>query len=380
MGRVRRRAKAGGAGETSKQTKPEDKTPASLKPELKIAKKSPSRNSPKSKASKSSLKPGKPNTEDRKEQNSKTNKDRKEKNPSGARDQKDQDSNEKLGGMIFMCNRNTKSDCYRYMVMGFPEGKRDIVMNIKPDMKLFLYDFDSKLLYGVYKATSAGGMKLEPSAFNGSYPAQVRFKVHLDCQPLPEDVFKNAIRENVDSKRNFFKTELTNQHVRKLIQLFRSATPAATAIPAHPLPGLVPQVPMMPAVYVHTDREVAPTGVPRDPLSLSEKEYRMYGLKPRAPASVAPATVAPALDPRYGSREYPYGTGLAPMRSAYDLPRSYTRPVGADVEYRVATDEAGRYHSAHAASDYQLQRRRGDPGALPVSARYSFAGPASSYR
>lgn len=76
-------------------------------------------------------------------------------------------------GMIFMCTSQTKKDCYRYKLLGLPAGKKELVEKIYKGMRLFLFDLDLRLLYGIYKAAAPGGTNIEPKAFKSAFPSQV---------------------------------------------------------------------------------------------------------------------------------------------------------------------------------------------------------------
>ncbi|RLM58776.1 hypothetical protein C2845_PM18G08690 [Panicum miliaceum] len=111
-------------------------------------------------------------------------------------------------GFIFMCSGATKSDCYRHRVLGLPRGRLEAVSRIQHGAALFLYDFDTKHLYGPYHADSDGGVDLVPGAFRGRFPAQVKFMIDGDFMPVPESSLRSAIKENYFKGK--FSPELTS--------------------------------------------------------------------------------------------------------------------------------------------------------------------------
>ncbi|KAI3794623.1 hypothetical protein L1987_37256 [Smallanthus sonchifolius] len=127
-------------------------------------------------------------------------------------------------GAIFMSNSNTKEECLDRKLFGLPSGMSDFVLQVKKGMTLFLFEFERRLLYGVFRATSDGEINIEPKAFRSSgkhFPAQIRFTTIWDCSPLAEHEFRDVIRDNYHSKKKFH-FGLNEKQVNKLMKLFRS--------------------------------------------------------------------------------------------------------------------------------------------------------------
>ncbi|XP_071690008.1 uncharacterized protein [Rutidosis leptorrhynchoides] len=208
---------------------------------------------------------------------------------------------EELSGFIFMCSGKTKPECYVNRVFGLPARRKNVVEKIKPGTKLFLFDTDVKLLYGVYEAASNGGMNLQPAAFGGRYPAQVAFKIYKDCLPLPITTFRTAIKDNFQGAK--FTPELNVYQVRDLLLLFSPIFAPSSAL-LHP-PIATPSGPTEPHILHPT-------------LAAEPRPWA----RPSAPNAVTGLQVRPIASERHlnpsltrHNRYQPYRVGLLPNHS-----------------------------------------------------------------
>ncbi|XP_026412729.1 uncharacterized protein LOC113308475 [Papaver somniferum] len=186
-------------------------------------------------------------------------------------EERDHYNDEHEPGFIFLCNAKTKPEIFKYSVFGLPLGKIYVVENINPGAMLFLFDVNLKLLYGVYKATSRGERDLEPAAFGGRFPAQVRFNIFRECLPLPESVFKHAIKENYHGGTKF-QQKLSNCQAKKLFALFHPiGCPTVSVLGAPPRQS--------PPIEVYQNRQPSRLPPPNDPYA-SPAFHRGHGTPP----------------------------------------------------------------------------------------------------
>lgn len=125
-------------------------------------------------------------------------------------------------GAIFMSNSETKRECFKRGLFGLPSSDIQFVEQIKTGMILFLFEYEKRQLHGVFKASCDGAINIVPNAFakvGKQFPAQVKFDAIWLCKPLPEKLFRDAIRENYFTS-NKFNFGLSENQVHELLYLF----------------------------------------------------------------------------------------------------------------------------------------------------------------
>jgi len=77
-------------------------------------------------------------------------------------------------GFFFVCSNSTQEECFERMLFGSTLEYEERVLKIRKGDVGFLYNLDTEVLYGIFEAISDGDLDIEPRAWRGSFPAQVR--------------------------------------------------------------------------------------------------------------------------------------------------------------------------------------------------------------
>ncbi|XP_073025931.1 DCD domain-containing protein NRP-B-like [Primulina eburnea] len=132
--------------------------------------------------------------------------------------------NETIGGYIFVCNNDTMAENLKRQLFGLPPRYRDSVRAITPGLPLFLYNYSTHQLHGIFEAATFGGSNIDPTAWEDKknpgesrFPAQVRVITRKICEPLEEDSFR-PILHHYDGPK--FRLELTVPEALSLLDIF----------------------------------------------------------------------------------------------------------------------------------------------------------------
>ncbi|KAK9808555.1 hypothetical protein WJX73_008282 [Symbiochloris irregularis] len=151
-----------------------------------------------------------------------------------------------LYGVIFGCNHDTKDECLNGLIFGLPRPHWVYVQNIVPGMPIFLFNYSSRELYGIFKSETEGSWELNPQGWcrpgqsRTSYPCQVRVSVYKQCSPISERDYRDIIKHCFldDGHLRF---ELRKPEAQNLCRAFERHSPGhdASANPTvRPTPAL----------------------------------------------------------------------------------------------------------------------------------------------
>ncbi|XP_010267585.1 PREDICTED: B2 protein [Nelumbo nucifera] len=136
---------------------------------------------------------------------------------------------EAVGGYIFVCNNDTMQENLKRQLFGLPPRYRDSVRAITPGLPLFLYNYSTHQLHGIFEAASFGGTNIDPAAWEDKknpgesrFPAQVRVVTRKNCEPLEEDSFR-PILHHYDGPK--FRLELNIPEALALLDIFAENNP-----------------------------------------------------------------------------------------------------------------------------------------------------------
>ena len=83
---------------------------------------------------------------------------------------------------IFKCNNQTQEECLRKNLFG---SREQWTVEVGADSICLLYNFQSEIVYGIWRATGTKGL-LEENAFDGRFPNQVRVRLDVEEQGIKQ--------------------------------------------------------------------------------------------------------------------------------------------------------------------------------------------------
>lgn len=114
-----------------------------------------------------------------------------------------------------MCTNKSENECFRRLLFGTNKLYAPAAIRVRKRNFLFLLNLDSDMLYGVFRAASDGKMNVEPEAWGGRYPYQV--KVEPVGKIIPVENAKKLLK-TLGIKRS---SPVNKKATIKLLELYR---------------------------------------------------------------------------------------------------------------------------------------------------------------
>ncbi|MGC8896221.1 MAG: DNA methyltransferase [Candidatus Bathyarchaeia archaeon] len=119
-----------------------------------------------------------------------------------------------IRGFVFACTKKTEDECFKRMLFGTEKFYGPIVIRIRKGDLLFLNNMNTNTLYGVFRATSDGGFNIQPDAWNGKCPYQVKVEI------LGEKIALNDAKRILNTFRIKRNTPLFGKKLLEFLDLF----------------------------------------------------------------------------------------------------------------------------------------------------------------
>lgn len=87
---------------------------------------------------------------------------------------------------IFACTNSSQNECFERLLFGSNKVYGATAIRVKKGDFLFLWNLDTDLLYGVFRAATDAKQNIIPEAWNGNYPYQVKVEPIGKIYPLKD--------------------------------------------------------------------------------------------------------------------------------------------------------------------------------------------------
>jgi hypothetical protein len=126
----------------------------------------------------------------------------------------------KQSGFIFLCNNDTEEECLSNNIFGALLRDEEYFSRIQKEDLIFLYNYSSKYLWGVFIAISTIKKDVDPFLFKGQFPLQCRVRLLTNYLiSLNKNEFYSLLRWKRNKPLPFIPTE---NNLEKLLKLFES--------------------------------------------------------------------------------------------------------------------------------------------------------------